>query len=178
MPAGDYESLINQAKQAWTARQFPQVQNLLNQAIRLDPNKPRAYSGLAELQLYVYNDFSNAAQNAQKAISRGGEAVFHLRHDHSGETFTIQCTGKLYISQAGIRFVPDTGSHSFNVRRGDIRDAKKNRMLSVHIGQRQNSVDIHPFHVRLANGENFNFAGESKSTEAERDLILSLLNER
>ncbi len=174
-PAGDYDSLIAQAKAAWSVRQYSQVQNLLRQAIRLDPNKPRAYSGLGELQLYIFNDLNGASQNAQAAIAHGGEAVFHVRHDHSSDTFTVQCTGKLYVSQSGVRFVPDTGSHAFEARKGDLREVKRNR--GVTIGFRQKAVDLHPFHIKLANGQNYNLAPSSREADAERNLILTLVGE-
>jgi len=165
-----------QAKTAWNARQYSQVQTLLTKAVRLDPNKPRAYSGLAELELYYLNDPNSAAQHALAAISRGGEVPFHLRHDRSGDTFTSQGAGILYLSQKSIRFVPDSGSGGFTARRADVRESKRNKMIGL--GIRQKPLDLHPFHIRLANGQNYNFAPTSKSGEAERDLILTLLGER
>jgi hypothetical protein len=175
LPAGDYDSLMAQAKAAWSVRQYSQVQNLFRQGIRMDPNKPRAYSGLAELQLYVLGDLNGASQNGQAAVARGGEAVFHVRHDHSSDTFTVQCTGKLYVSTNGVRFVPDTGSHAFTAKMGELREVKKNR--GVTIGFRQKAVDLHPFHIKLANGQNYNLAPSSRETEAERGLILTLIGE-
>jgi hypothetical protein len=175
-PSGDYDSLMAQAKVAWSQRQYAQVQTLLRQGIKMDPNKPRAYSGLAELQLYIFNDLAGATQNAQAALARGGDAVFHVQHDHSSNTFTVACTGKLYVSQTGVRLVPDTGSHAFNARKAEIREMRKNRPFTI--GLRQKPVDLHAFHIRLANGQNYNLAPSSRSSEGERELIFTLFGER
>lgn len=174
-PSGDYDSLMAQAKVAWSQRQYAQVQTLFRQGIKMDPNKPRAYSGLAELQLYIFNDLTGATQNAQAALARGGDAVFHVQHDHSSNTFTVACTGKLYVSQTGVRFTPDTGSHAFSARKAEIREIRKNRPFTI--GIRQKPVDLHAFHIRLANGQNYNLAPSSRSSEGERELIFTLLGE-
>jgi hypothetical protein len=42
----------------------------------------------------------------------------------------------------------------------------------------ERAVDLHPFHIKLANGQNYNLAPSSRETEAERDLILTLIGER
>ncbi len=177
-PSGnsDYDGLIEQAKNAWSQKRFPQVAQYLAQAIRLDPSKPRAYSGLAELQLYMLGDFVQATQNYQNAYVRGGDAVFHVMHDHSAETFVKHCQGFLYVSRKGVRFVPADSNHGFNVTRADIREARSNRKLNLNFGrQNRPSIDPHSFHVKLANGQNYNFAPESRFTEEERNLILGLL---
>ncbi len=153
------------------------MQSLLNKAIQLNPNRPRAYSGLAELQLYVFGDLNSAATNATNAISRGGEAVFHLRHDRSGDTFAAADLGNLYISQASIRYVPETGGGGFTAKRSDIREVRKNRVNFIG-GIGRGKIDVHPFHIRLANGQNYNLAPTSRVAEAERELIMSLIGEK
>jgi len=175
--SGDYNSLIDQSKTAWANRQFPRVRMLLNQALTLDPNQPRAYSGLGELNLYVFDNVAIARRNDQAAIEHGGEAVFHVIHDHSGETFAVHVAGKLYVSATAVRYVPDSGPHAFNVKKSDVREVRKNRIMGVGIG-RQKPADLHPFHIRLANGQNYNFAPTSTKPELERELILDLLGER
>ena len=181
IPAGsDYDGILDQAKAAWSAKQFPQMQQLLLQAIRTDPNKPRAYTGLGELNLYVYNNPAMAMQNYQAAIQRGGEAVFHVIHDHSAGSFVTHCGGFLRVSAAGVRYEP-VGStvHAFTARRAQVREAKRNRDINLGFGrQGRPSIDLHAFHIRLENGENFNFAPQSKSTEAERDMILNFIGVR
>jgi serine/threonine protein kinase len=173
---GDYDTLINQAKTAWSQKQFPQVQQSLVQAIRSDPTKPRAYSGLAELQLYILGNLSGAMQNYHATLARGGEAVFHVLHDHSAETFVTHCSGFLYVSAKGLRFTTSESSHSFTAQRNDVREARPNRKLNLNFGrQARPSIDPHAFHIRLSNGQNYNFAPTSRFTEEERNLILSTL---
>jgi serine/threonine protein kinase len=172
--AQGYDGLLNQAKAAWNQHDYQQAQTLLQQAIRLDPEKPRAYDGLAELQLYQLNDLAGAVKNYQAALAHGGEVTFHVAHDHSGETFATQCRGFLHISPRGVRYVPtDFPAHAFNVARADVREIRKNRMVGI-LGRRTSS-DFHAFHIRLANGQNYNFAPQSRFTDSERDLILAFL---
>jgi hypothetical protein len=173
---GDYDTLINQAKTAWSQKQFPQVQQSLMQAMRSDPTKPRAYSGLAELQLYILGNLSGAMQNYQATLARGGEAVFHVLHDHSAETFVKHCSGFLYVSAKGVRFTTTESGHGFTAQRSDVREARPNRKLNLNFGrQNRPSIDPHAFHIRLGNGQNYNFAPTSRFTEEERNLILNTL---
>lgn len=177
--AGDYDSMMDQAKTAWNQHRYPQVQQILMQAVRMDPSKPRAYSGLAELQLYVLGDLRGATQNYQTAVSRGGDAVFHVLHDHSAGTFVKHCQGFLYVSRTGLRFAPSDSIHNFTAQQGEIREARPNRFINLTFGrQGRPSVDPHAFHIKLANGQNYNFAPMSRFTEEERNLILSTLGAR
>ncbi len=172
--AGDYSSLIDQSKVAWDRGQFPLARMLLNQAINLDPNRPRAYTELAELNLYKFDNGPNAKRNAHLAIEHGGEAIFHVLHDHSGETFAVHGTGRLYISATELRYVPESDAHGFTAQISELREVRRNHLMGVGIG-RQKPTDLHPFHIRLGNGQNYNFAGTSKLGEPERALILELL---
>ena len=173
---GDYDSMIEQAKTAWSQRRYQQVAQILMQAIRSDPTKPRAYSGLAELQLYILGDLGGAMQNYQQAVARGGDAVFHVLHDHSAETFVAHCQGFLYVSRKGVRFVPSDSNHGFTAVRADVREVRSNRKLNFSFGrQTRPSIDPHAFHIKLANGQNYNFAPMSRFTEEERNLILGML---
>jgi serine/threonine protein kinase len=171
---GDYGSLIDQSKVAWDRGQFPLARMLLNQAINLDPNRPRAYTELAELNLYVLDNAPNAKRNAHLAIDHGGEAIFRVLHDHSGETFAVHGTGKLHISATELRYVPESDAHGFTAQKSELREVRRNHLMGVGIG-RQKPTDLHPFHIRLGNGQNYNFAGTSKLGEPERALILELL---
>jgi len=170
-PAGpDYDTVVGQAL---ASGDFTESQTQLLAVIKQFPKKARAYAELGELELYSLNDVPSAAQHDQAAIARGGEAVFHIRHDHSGETFSAQCTGKLYVSKSKVRFVPVSGPHGFSVTKDDIKEAKKNKMSGAFgFGK----SDVRSFHIRLAT-QNYNLAGSSQSIDAERDLILSLIGE-
>ena len=170
-PAGpDYDTVVGQAL---AAGDFTETQTQLLQVIKQFPKKPRAYAELGELELYSLNDVPSAAQHEQAAVARGGEAVFHVRHDHSGDTFTAQCTGKLYISKSRVRFVPVSGPHGFTAKKDEIKEVKKNKMSG---GFGFGRSDVRSFHIRLAT-QNYNLAGSSQSIDPERDLILSLVGE-
>ena len=170
-PAGpDYDTVVGQAL---AAGDYTETQTQLLAVIKQFPKKPRAYAELGELELYSLNDVPSAAQHDQAAIARGGEAVFHVRHDHSGETFSAQCTGKLYVSKSKVRFVPTSGPHGFSVAKDEIREVKKNKMSG---GFGFGRSDVRSFHIRLA-AQNYNLAGSSQSIDGERDLILSSIGE-
>jgi serine/threonine protein kinase len=174
--SSDYDGVIEQAKAAYNQHRYPQVIQLLNQAVRMDPSKPRAYSGIGEALLYGLGDVNGARQNDQTAVARGGDAVFHVLHDHSAGTFVKHCTAFLYVSNRGVRLVSNEPAHNFTVTRADIREAKANRNLNLTFGrQARPSIDPHAFHIRLGSGQNYNFAPTSRSTEEERNLILNLL---
>jgi serine/threonine protein kinase len=177
-PSGDeYTALIDQAKGAWAQHQYPQVQQVLLQAIKLDPNRPRAYSGLGELNMYVYNNLGQAIQFDQMALARGGEAVFHVLHDHAAGNFATHCSGFLHVSANGVSYEPvDSAVHGFKAPHAQIREAKKNHNINIGIGrQNRPSIDPHALHIKLANGQNYNFAPTSKFSEAERDMMLKYI---
>jgi len=109
---GDYTGMMQQAKNAWNSSNFQMVQHILTRAIQTQLDNPRAYSGLGELYLYAYNNSGLAMQNFQAAIARGGEAVFHVMHDHSAGTFVTHCRGYLRISANGVRYQPVPASVS------------------------------------------------------------------
>lgn len=178
-PAGnDYNGLLTQAKTAWAQHQYPQAQQFLLQAVKLDPSLPRAYTGLGELNMYVYNNLQQAAQYDQLALAHGGEVVFHVLHDHSAGNFAAHCSGFLHVSPKGISFEPTDSGHGFKATHAQIREAKRNHNISLGIGHGTRiSVDPHAFHVKLDNGQNYNFAPTSKSTETERDMILRFMGE-
>jgi serine/threonine protein kinase len=171
-PSGDYDSLMEQAKTSWDQRRYPQVMQILMQAIRLDPSRPRAYSGLGELQLYVLGDLGGAMQNYRTAYARNGEACFHVLHDHSAETFVKHCSGFLYVSRKGVRFVASDSNHGFNVSRGEIREARQN---TLRLSFRPQVIDMHSFHIKLATGQSYNFAPTSRFQQEERNLALGMI---
>ena len=166
----DYDTVVGQAL---ASGDYTETQTQLLAVIKQFPKKPRAYAELGELELYSLNDLPSAAQHDQAAIARGGEAIFHIRHDHSGETFASQCTGKLYVSKSKVRFVPVSGPHGFTAKKEDIREVKKNKMSG---GFGFGRSDVRSFHVRLAT-QNYNLAGSSQSIDGERDLILASIGE-
>jgi serine/threonine protein kinase len=176
IPKPDYESLINQANQFSKRNDYAQAAELLSRAITLDPNKARAYSTLGELQFYFLNQLPQAVQNDQAAVAHGGVATFHVYHEHGGGNFALSCKGYLYLSKGGVRFAAFDSAHSFQAQRGDIQEAKKNRLIGGIVGRRNvPGIDLRAFHIKLRNGQNYNFAPMSRFSEAERELILSII---
>ena len=142
------------------------------QAIKLSPKSPRAYAALGELYLYTSPDLPEALKYYHAAIARGGVVTFHVHHDRGGGNFTVASDGRLLISNSSVAFSSLSGGDSFKVSRGEVREAKRNKMVGMFA---RGQLTVSAFHIRLDNGKNYNFAPGSTFTEAERDLILTLL---
>jgi len=164
--------LVQAALQASQRNIYQQAEQLLSRAISMDPNRPQAYDKLGELDLYFLNQVGPAIQNYQAAIAHGGQATFHVAHDHSTGNFTTNCKGYLYVSKSQVHFKAYDSVHEFSAPRSQIREFKRNR-FTINLSQRA-AVDLKAFHVKLADGRNFNLAPLSHFQEAERDLILSI----
>lgn len=61
--APSYDDLVQQAKEAIRANKAPEAMQYLQQAVRLDPNKPTSYQWMGFVQLYSYQDINSAEQN-------------------------------------------------------------------------------------------------------------------
>jgi len=96
----------------------------LKSAVELDPTKSIAYQLLGFEYLYGYEDFSEAEKYMRESINRGGSAVFRVRHAHD-VSFVRSCIGSLYISSEGVRYEGDDNEHTFDVRKDEIKKAKK-----------------------------------------------------
>jgi hypothetical protein len=151
---------------------YQQADQLLSRAVMLEPNRPQAYDKLGELNLYFLNQTGPAIQNYQASIAHGGQATFHVAHDHSVGSFAATCRGYLYVSKTQVHYKAFDSVHEFSAARSQIREFRKNR---ITFNPRERAVlDLKAFHVKLADGRNFNFAPLSRAQEAERDLILSI----
>lgn len=166
-PSGpDYDQLTEQATTAMTQRNFVYAQQLLNQAIKLEPNRPAAYALYEYAQLYGGGNIELAERAARAAIERGGNAVFRVYHDHSGN-FNSYCTGSFFISKRGVTFKADDGVHTFEALRPSIKEAKLNGFVGSQYGA---------FHLKVAEAggtKNYNFAPATRS-KPEANLITSL----
>lgn len=170
--AETYDGLVQAAIKASRQNGYAQAAQLLNRAVAMEPNNPKAYDKLGELDLYYLNQIGPALQNYQAAIAHGGTATFHVAHDHSTGNFTTSCKGWLYVSKTQVRYQAFDSIHHFMAPRSEIREFKKNR-FTVNLGNRA-AVDLKAFHIKLADGKNYNFAPTSRFGEAERDLILGI----
>jgi hypothetical protein len=142
------------------------------QAIKLAPKSPRAYAALGELYLYTSPNLPEALKYYHAAIVRGGVVTFHVHHDRGGGNFTVASDGRLLISNSSVAFSSLSGGDSFKVPRGAVREAKRNKMVGMFA---RGQFSVSAFHIRLDSGKNYNFAPGSTFTEAERDLILTIL---
>jgi serine/threonine protein kinase len=145
--------------------------NVYLQAIQLQPKGPRAYAALGEIYLYSSPNLPEALKYYHAAIARGGVVTFHVHHDRGGGNFTVATDGRLMLSNSSVAFT-GPGADGFKVPRGAIREAKRNKLVGM-LAHGQFSVSA--FHIRLESGKNYNFAPGSTFTEAERDLILTIL---
>jgi|GEM_PF-974545 len=73
---------------------------------------------------------------------------YRVAHSHGGFNFDQKCTGTLTVGKTRIQFVPDSGSHAFDVPMEDVKEIKKNSGF----------WSVPSFHIRLKNGENYNLA--------------------
>ncbi|MFL6253860.1 MAG: hypothetical protein ACJ74T_02455, partial [Pyrinomonadaceae bacterium] len=78
----DYDELTDQATAAYDVRDASRATQLLQQAIQLNPQQPRAYQLLGFTQLYLQSNIAEAERNMRKAIELGGSAAFRVFHDH------------------------------------------------------------------------------------------------
>ena len=153
--AETYDGLVQAATKSSQQSNYAQAAQMLNRAVAMDPNNPRAYDKLGELDMYYLNQIGPALQNYQAAIARGGTATFHVAHDHSTGNFTTNCKGLLYVSKTQVRYQALDSVHAFTAPRAQIREFKKNR-FTVNLSQRA-AVDLKAFHVKLEDGKNWNF---------------------
>lgn len=96
-----------------------------------------------------------AAAIQQPAVPEGKQ--FRVVHQHGLNDLGLYCIGTLYISADSVIYqaeqATDGRRDQFHIKKTEIKEAKKNR-----IPINQNGVPFPAFHLRLANGLNFNFA--------------------
>jgi serine/threonine protein kinase len=171
-PGPAYDTLTGQGVSFIANGDTDSAVNVYLQAIKLLPKNPKAYAALGELNLYTIGNLPEALRYYHAAIARGGVATFHVHHDRGGGNFTVASDGRLLVSNSSVAFVSAGGSDSFKVSKGEVREAKPNKVVGLFS---HGQVSLMAFHVRLASGKNYNFAPGSNFTLAERELILSLI---
>lgn len=111
--APNYEDLLDQAMFFYKERSdSPRAVQVLNAAVRLNPQNPAAYQMLGFINLYGLKNSGQAEKLMRESVARGGSAVFRVYHDDSG-SFDGRCAGSLYISPESIRFESDDNRHTF-----------------------------------------------------------------
>jgi serine/threonine protein kinase len=170
--AGSYDAIMKQALDLDKRKVYPQEMQLLNQAIQVNPNRWEAYDLAAQVYLYDYNQFAQGIQYFELSLQHGGNATFHVMHDHSGGTFVTHSEGWLYVSQRGVEYKSWNSTDAFKAPRSEIQEARANRILA-RIGVQ--NAGQHSFHIKLTGGRNYNFKGIGQFAEGQRDMILKIL---
>jgi serine/threonine protein kinase len=169
-PAASYDTLYSQGATYVTAGDTDNAVDVYLQAIKLVPKNPKAYAALGELYLYNVGNLPEALKYYHAAVARGGVVTFHVHHDRGGGNFTVATDGRLMLSNSSVAY--SGGSDSFKVSKGEVREARGNKVVGLFTHGR---VSVSAFHIRLASGKNYNLAPGSNFTEAEKDLILSII---
>jgi hypothetical protein len=166
----DYDDLIDSANAAASASDFRGTVNYLQQAVRLDPAQPTAYTLLGTVMLYAGQDFNAAEQAMRAALQRGGAAAFKVYHDHDG-AFGQYCEGSFFVTKTGVSFKADDGVDTFETDDTNIKEAKTN----AFVGSQYGAFHIKPIQ-RINGRDNFNFAPATRH-KAEAQLLLRLIKE-
>ncbi|HLM54596.1 MAG TPA: hypothetical protein VK422_00610 [Pyrinomonadaceae bacterium] len=174
----DYDELTDQATAAYDARNPSRATQLLQQAIAMDPQQPRAYQLLGFTQLYLQSNISEAEQNMRRAIELGGSASFRVFHDHANGTFNQTCAGTLFVTKTNVTFKADDGRDTFEADDTLIKEIKTNKLSGGAFGVLLGGKDLGAFHITVKFGgkdsKNYNFAPLTKK-RAESELIISLV---
>lgn len=173
----DYDELTDQATAAYEARDGSRAAQLLQQAIQLNPQQPRAYQLLGFTQLYLQSNIGEAERNMRRAIELGGSAAFRVFHDHLNGTFQQTCAGTLFITRTNVTFRADDGRDTFEVADGLIKEIKTNKVSGGAFGMLLGGKNLGAFHIKVKFGgdsKNYNFAPLTNK-KAESELIIALV---
>lgn len=163
-PVLSYEELIDQATTSLDRNDMNTAVDLLQKAVKLDPNKPMAYAFLGWASLYGAGNPGAAEPFMREAIERGGAAIFRALHDHDG-FFKDTCTGSLFITKTDMTFKADDGAHTFDAADANIKEVKLNRLVGVEFGS---------FHIKVGE-KNYNFAPATKR-RVESSMVINLVS--
>ena len=106
----------------------------------------------------VHGGGGAAPARGQSLASNAGQGTaFRVVHDHGMGTLNAFCVGTLYVTGDTVTFEAERSNDGradrFQIKRSDIKEAKKNKLP---LGQ--NGYFVEAFHIRLLNGSNYNFA--------------------
>jgi tetratricopeptide (TPR) repeat protein len=173
----DYDELTDQATAAYDARDVSRATQLLQQAIQLNPQQPRAYQLLGFTQLYLQSNIAEAEKNMRKAIELGGSASFRVFHDHLNGTFNQTCAGTLFVTRANVTYRADDGRDTFEATDSLIKEIKTNKVSGGAFGMLLGGKNLGAFHIKVKFGsdsKNYNFAPLTNK-KAESELIIVLV---
>ena len=173
----DYDELTDQATAAYDMRDAARATQLLQQAIQLSPQQPRAYQLLGFTQLYLQSNISEAEKNMRKAIELGGSAAFRVFHDHMNGSFNQTCSGTLFVTRSNVTYRADDGRDTFEAADGLIKEIKTNKVSGGAFGMLLGGKNLGAFHLKVKFGgdsKNYNFAPLTNK-KAESELIIALV---
>jgi hypothetical protein len=171
---GDYDSIMKQALELDKRKAYPQEMQLLAQAIQMNPNRWEAYDLAAQVYMYDYNQFAQGVQSFELSMAHGGNATFHVMHDHGSGNFVTHCEGWLYVSRKGVEYKSWNSTDGFRASRAEIQEAKANRTFG-RVSVQNAGLERHAFHIKLNSGRNFNLKGIGQFAEGQRDMILKII---
>jgi serine/threonine protein kinase len=160
-PAPSYSDMVKQAGGMIGNKQYAEAQALLNQAIAANPGGSQAYDAIAKVELYYLNQPAKAFEHYRAAVANGGVASLHVLCEHND--------GWLSISRGNAAFKAKNAAIGFDT--AAVIEAKKNKSDKIKFGKAARQT----FHIRLANGRNYNFEPGSQDAGQEVDFILSII---
>ncbi len=171
--SGDYKTLMQQAGELDNKHSYQEELAVLDQAIKVDPKRYEAYNLKAQIYLYNFQKFPEAKQNFEASLARGGNAAFHVMHDHGAGNFTSKCIGWLYVTRNNVEYrASDASPHRFNAKRGDITDVGASKPFGSQ--GKGPSFDHHAFHMRI-NKMLWSFAPQGQFGDEQRSMILEII---
>jgi serine/threonine protein kinase len=157
-PAPSYSDLLNQAGDMIGNKQYTQAQDLLNQAIAANPGRSQAYDVIGKVELLYLIQPAKAFEHYRAAVANGGVATLYETCEH--------VPGWLSISKGHAAF--KSSAHGFD--KAAVIEAKKNKSDIIKFGKGRQT-----FHIRLQNGQLYNFEPGSQDPGHEVDFILSII---
>lgn len=162
--------MIQQALELDKKHSYQDELAVLDKAIQMDPNGWEAYDLEAQVYLYNMKRFPEARKNFEASLTHGGNATFHVAHDHGGGNFTTHCNGWLYVTKTGVEFKSWDSIHKFKVTRSQMSDVR-----SMRPGAKKGpAVDRHGLLMKSGN-QTYDLAPLGQFGDDQRSMILGIL---
>lgn len=170
--SGDYKAMIQQAEDLDKKHAYQEEIALLDKAIKVNPNGWEAYDLKGQVYLYNFHKWPEAKENFQLSLAHGGNATFHVAHDHGAGNFTSVCDGWLYVTRNSLQFKSWNSQHKFLVKRSEISDLGASKPFGS--SGKGPLLDHHALHVRI-NKQLWTFAPLGQSLDEQRAMILEII---